>query len=649
MAMQKLTRSQSAPRGRVVVVLAPPGGGKSHYLDRLARTSARRVARVGVQHGWTFADLCRASLSQLGVEGAGDSESAVAEALRTKGTLLLIDDFERFDDREAALGVLAWAAETFDNSSIVVATTMFPDDLLVRMRLYGQVHEVQGDALNLTAAQVRGLMTDQRVAAEAVRQSGGFPAAVVAHMRSSPDLAELAAESALASALDAQLIGDDRRFVQFAALAGPIDVAELSQLCHEDLRPLFGRLRSRPVPLAVFSPDGVLTLGEPVRRLLLRELRVAAATGKAVGLTAFLTRIADDETRSVRTAITWGDGDWLADQMFRWGAHLALIGQGAVVSEAMATFEEERVAADPRLRITAAVSAAVAGDLARLGAILGAGSTQPIPDIQLPSSHQLNWAGHLEALASAPWLLLARAQAVQKAVAIQDWAEAEAMLAGIAPYVRPYPLFHAVHAASLGRVLLHTGREAAGRLLLADTLARVQQNGLSDHPLLLCLDSAIAEDACMASDVRRAQVHLSAGQAKLKRLTIGFGNTQVAESLTLGHVALLLGQVESAAWFLSVAEAAASTFDVDAMSPAALDRFRLRVESLRAGSVEWLTRQEMRILKELDTQATIPEIAKHLFLSVATVRTHVHSIHRKLRSHDRIGTIERAYAFGILP
>ena len=56
------------------------------------------------------------------------------------------------------------------------------------------------------------------------------------------------------------------------------------------------------------------------------------------------------------------------------------------------------------------------------------------------------------------------------------------------------------------------------------------------------------------------------------------------------------------------------------------------VVSERPGSVRpLLTDAEQRILRLLASDLTVREIGRELYLSLNTVRTHVHSIHRKLR------------------
>jgi len=57
---------------------------------------------------------------------------------------------------------------------------------------------------------------------------------------------------------------------------------------------------------------------------------------------------------------------------------------------------------------------------------------------------------------------------------------------------------------------------------------------------------------------------------------------------------------------------------------------------------------EIRVLRYLPSDLTVPEIARQLSLSVNTVRTHMRHIYDKLHTHHRRGVVERASALGLL-
>lgn len=66
-----------------------------------------------------------------------------------------------------------------------------------------------------------------------------------------------------------------------------------------------------------------------------------------------------------------------------------------------------------------------------------------------------------------------------------------------------------------------------------------------------------------------------------------------------------------------------------------------------AARAEELTERELDVLRQMATGASNPEIATALFVSEATVKTHVGSIFAKLGVRDRAGAIVYAYRHGI--
>ena len=63
---------------------------------------------------------------------------------------------------------------------------------------------------------------------------------------------------------------------------------------------------------------------------------------------------------------------------------------------------------------------------------------------------------------------------------------------------------------------------------------------------------------------------------------------------------------------------------------------------------EPLTDSETRVLRYLPTHLTAPEIARELYVSVSTVKTHMSHLYAKLGSHRRTEAVDRARALGLL-
>ena len=63
---------------------------------------------------------------------------------------------------------------------------------------------------------------------------------------------------------------------------------------------------------------------------------------------------------------------------------------------------------------------------------------------------------------------------------------------------------------------------------------------------------------------------------------------------------------------------------------------------------EPLSQAEARVLRFLQTSLSAPEIARELYVSVNTVRTHMRHLYDKLGAHRRLEAIDRARALGLL-
>jgi len=61
-----------------------------------------------------------------------------------------------------------------------------------------------------------------------------------------------------------------------------------------------------------------------------------------------------------------------------------------------------------------------------------------------------------------------------------------------------------------------------------------------------------------------------------------------------------------------------------------------------------LSQAEARVLRFLPTSLSAPEIARELYVSVNTVRTHMRHLYDKLGAHRRLEAVNRARALGLL-
>jgi DNA-binding NarL/FixJ family response regulator len=68
----------------------------------------------------------------------------------------------------------------------------------------------------------------------------------------------------------------------------------------------------------------------------------------------------------------------------------------------------------------------------------------------------------------------------------------------------------------------------------------------------------------------------------------------------------------------------------------------------QAAKADLLTDRELEVLRGMATGATNAEIARQLYVSEATVKTHVGSVFAKLAVRDRAGAIVYAYQHGLV-
>jgi LuxR family maltose regulon positive regulatory protein len=64
--------------------------------------------------------------------------------------------------------------------------------------------------------------------------------------------------------------------------------------------------------------------------------------------------------------------------------------------------------------------------------------------------------------------------------------------------------------------------------------------------------------------------------------------------------------------------------------------------------IEPLSDSELRVLRYLPTNLTVPEIASELYVSVNTVKTHVRNLYAKVGTHRRADAVARARSLGLL-
>jgi LuxR family maltose regulon positive regulatory protein len=92
----------------------------------------------------------------------------------------------------------------------------------------------------------------------------------------------------------------------------------------------------------------------------------------------------------------------------------------------------------------------------------------------------------------------------------------------------------------------------------------------------------------------------------------------------------------------SVSRGYDSKFARDVLASLKGKRVELQPIAMAANLVEPLSDREIQVLRMLESELSIPEIAGHLHVAVSTLRTHIRNIYSKLDVHSRFEAVSKA-------
>jgi LuxR family transcriptional regulator, maltose regulon positive regulatory protein len=353
------------------------------------------------------------------------------------------------------------------------------------------------------------------------------------------------------------------------------------------------------------------------------------------------------------------------------GAYVAG-GRNELVARWLARFSSEQLAASAPLALTAAASRLAAGDLdavehwtrAAAGALAGAPSADPSLRTGLIAMRAAAGRGGLVRMAQdaaraaalepadGPWRpLCCLLEGVGRHVA-GDVVRARALLEeGARRGAVGAPLVQALCLAQLALLTLDQDDWHGGALLSTRACAQVGAYGLGDYPataLVLAVAAAVrarrgrveeAEDA-----VRRAGALLEPPAELVPWYATEARIALASAALRLSDVAGARRRLAEAARELRREPGARVLHGwvaaLSARAEAAAD------SALGDG---WaLTTAELRVLQMLPTHFSYPDIARRLFVSPNTVKTHTRAVYRKLDARSRDEAVVRARQAGLL-
>ncbi len=215
------------------------------------------------------------------------------------------------------------------------------------------------------------------------------------------------------------------------------------------------------------------------------------------------------------------------------------------------------------------------------------------------------------------------------------------------------PLAASFTLAQLSLLAGERGDWSAAQDYAAESGAIIETAGLRDYLSSIALSIARAKLAVHNGDTAAARRHVG------RALRLYVSPSPGAFPWFAAQTAILLGRIlldlnDHPAARLKIAEAGRHLNRLLTEGVLGDERRRLAADLARRGgrprvpSAMTLTAAEMRVLDLLPTQFTLAEIADELHISRNTVKTHVASVHRKLRVATRTEAVREGRSLGLI-
>lgn len=664
----RLTELLSATPARLVVVSAPPGFGKTSAVVDWVTTAGRRAAWVSLDEsdndpGRLVPSLVAVlsggqpgALVHLGEVGEPvDVAAGLARLLEEPDApeVLVLDDYQVISDRTVHAVVEALLAALPHDRRLVISTREDPPLRLARLRAAGELVEVRAEQLRFTQAEAdqflrrrMGLTLPLESVAVLTETTEGWPAVlqlVALTLSGRPD----AAARAAALAAEHRFVLDYVTEEVLARLDGPT-IDFLLRTAHLD------RLTGELCDAVTGRTDGAETLRELERanllllplddqrrwyrfhRLFAELLRTRAGTVAGdVHLRAARWLIDHDlPLEAIGQAVRAG---YPANYEVIWRAGALLIHSGELraLQAALDLLPDDVAHHSVLVCLLQGWASALRGEGAAARGWLDHGAraardaapgTDPLAVVQPGLSAQIRSTA-------------ARAEG-RHAEAV---AQAEAALGLLPPGLPPERevLYRGDALTVLGHALL-----AAGEV---DRAVAAYEEAL---PLLASVGNRLA----VAEMVRNlARIELGRGRpeaalAACDRFPVSAGDEPSAALVRLAHAEALLAldDPDAAAVARSAMELARSGGDLTTLTEARSLATTRRAGTLPLPDGQTLSAREQEVLALMATGRSNARIAAELYVTVGTVKTHVHAIATKLGTANRVEAVARARELHLL-
>lgn len=312
-------------------------------------------------------------------------------------------------------------------------------------------------------------------------------------------------------------------------------------------------------------------------------------------------------------------------------------------------FTEAELDTLPGLLLVAGLSCSLLGDyegaavhLRRSERVDPQGRTDLIPPVALREAFGVVPVTEAtEALVRAPgyWTVIGQFTQAFSANMRGDIAATEAACLGLAAFAEDAPLINIWRLTLLAFAYQVQGRDMEGlnQIMTAGVVA--DESGLSRSPMTVVLDGSRSILASHMGRGQEAKDLMLSCVRKLGRLTGDAPWVHFSIHLTLMEAACRLGEMALGKSSYNECMRLNALFPENPLGVAAVARVADRY-NLASASEESLSAAEFRILRQLGSFYTVPQIAEKLQLSPNTLRSQIQSVYRKLGVHSRAEAVE---------
>ncbi len=672
-----LARLAASPAG-LVLVTAPAGYGKTTLLAQMARAAEVPVAWLTLTPGHRAPGL---------LESAVDDAAAAAAAGGDDPFLLVLDDVDVLGPGDAAAALEPLVAGLPEGARVAIGCRAEPGLLLGRRLMEGGALRIGVDDLAFDAPETDAFLAGAGITLEpdalaALRhRTEGWPAGLrlaAVRIAGAPDPSEAArgftgADRLVADYLYEVVLGDlPPETMTFLTRTSVLDLLS-GDLCDAVLGTAGSGMRllelgRSDLPLVEVDSEGERhryhrLLGDVLRRELGRREPdlVPCLHSRA----AVWHQAAGEWPAAVRHARAAGEADRAAAML--WAAFPGELTRGGVtrLRGVLDGFTIDEVAASVPLAVASAwCHAETRGDLAAHHLSLAErapsapdGSAAAVATLRamlgtdgLPEIVRRSRAAFRAAPDDGPWRAWCR---FLEAAAVHlggDPAGARVLLDdGIERAGRVAPSVHALCLAQLGLVLIDVDEPVRGLMMARRSRAVVEEWGLGGQGSAALAYAGLALALALSGHSAEARDNL--GEAA--RVQLGTVDAApwlaVHVRVTMARAALALGDDGVAEEALDGAQRFLGRLGDAPLLRAEVERLGERVCPAGAGACPSITAAEARVLQLLPTHHSVREIGDLLFLSRFTVKSHAHSLYRKLGVSGRSEAVERARELRILP